>query len=73
MASRGHESPLTYSEVVGAAEVQLGENGGSAEMFKCRWNEGMWITELHHYVVEPLSFLATKKKLEAAVDVEGRM
>ncbi len=52
MASRGHKSCLPLVEVESAAEVQLGEDGGSVEMFKCRWNEGKWITEFNRYFVE---------------------
>ncbi len=58
MASRGHKGslplvPLTYpDEVVGAAEVQLGKDGGSAEMFQSRWDEGTWITKFDGNLVE---------------------
>ncbi len=58
MASRGHEGcfpfiPLTYpDEVVGAAEVQLGEDGGTTEMFQGCWDERKGITELHSDVIQ---------------------
>jgi len=88
VSSSGYEGcfplvPLTYSdEIVGAAEVQLGEYSGTAEVFQSRWDEGKWIAELYSYFVvspvvytrpKPPSFLTMKKKLEAAGEVDGRM
>ncbi len=58
MASRGDEGvlplvPLAYlDEVIRAAEVQLGEDGGSPEMFECRWDKRKRITELYCDLVE---------------------
>ncbi len=58
MAGRGHEGcfpfiPLTYpDEVVGAAVVQLGEDGGTTEMFQGCWDERKGITELHSDVIQ---------------------
>ncbi len=58
MASRGHEGslplvPLTYSdEVVRAAEVQLGEDSGTTEMFQGCRDERKWIAEFHCNIVQ---------------------
>ncbi len=41
-------------EVVGAAEVQLGEDGGTTEMFQGCWDERKGITELHSDVIQCL-------------------
>lgn len=58
VASRGYEGsfpliPLSYpDEVIGAAEIQLGEYSGTTEMFQVSWDEGKWVPELASDVVE---------------------
>lgn len=58
MASRDYEGsfpliPLSYpDEVIGAAEIQLGEYSGTTEMFQVSWDEGKWVPELASDVVE---------------------
>lgn len=45
--------PLTYpEEVIRAAEVQLGEDGGTTEVFQSCWDERKWISKLDCDVVE---------------------
>ncbi len=86
MAGRGHEGcfpfiPLTYTdEIVGAAEVQLGEDGGTTEMFQDGWDERKGITELHSDVIQclviytrPQAPVLFGNEKEAAGDMEGRM
>ncbi len=58
MASKGHEGslplvPLTYSdEVVRAAEVQLGKDSGTTEMFQGCRDERKWIAEFHSNIIQ---------------------
>lgn len=58
VASRGYEGsfplvPLSYpDEVIGAAELQLGEYSGTTEMFQGSWDEWKWVPEFARDVVE---------------------
>ncbi len=86
--SKGSQSsthpPAYLDEVISAAEVQLGENGGSTTLrtcSRCRWDERKRITELDCDFVEcpvidtqgrkPPSILATKKSLKQQGTLEN--
>ncbi len=58
VASRCHKFglplvPLTYpDQIICTAEVQLGEDGGTTEMFQGRWDERKWVAELDGDLVQ---------------------